>query len=124
MKTYRAQAEIMLERWAIEINEGFGPPNILATVGNIKESGAVRADPTAGAMFSPLAEKADLVLRDIRDVDKSIWEVLISHALGVSLRQIEQSLGLKKGKAQLQLEEGMGVFQGIIYARSRMRKWG
>ena len=120
MGNYRKQAEEMLSRWAIEVAEGQSKPNILAAD---YLGGGGKIYPSGPAMFSPLAERADIILRDIRECDQSMCDILIAKALGLTVADIERSFKLKRHHAQMALQEAMGAFEMSIYQRTKLGVW-
>lgn len=120
MKSYREQALDMLARWGKEIAEGHSKPNILAQdyVG-----GDGTQWPSGPASFSPLAEMADKVLRDIGQYDREGLDMLVSRALGLRIEDIARRNKTHNNRIQILTEGALGAFAMNLHIRSRRGVW-
>ena len=71
-----------------------------------------------------MAEKADLILRDVREINHPAFGALVGFALGYSLREIGADLNVSPATAQLDREGALGLFEGVLYSRTKLRAWG
>ena len=87
LSPHRILASRMLAQWATEIHQGGGAPNILAVLERIGD-GDQFFHISPGPIFSPMAARADLIIKDIRDHEPRMAMLLIAQALEVSRQRI------------------------------------
>lgn len=119
-RSYRSQALTMLERWGNEMEAGESQPNILAMAERIGDG---NGDAVFAAMFTPLAERADRILRDVRELDSGMSHLLIAKAFGYSVSDMQREFGMGRNKVQLEMEAALGAFEAMIYARTKLKAW-
>lgn len=121
--SYVVLAKKFLNQWAREINRGQGVPNILAMLDHIA-SGERSVWPTApGPMFSPMAEAADLALRNVRALDVNLAQTLIAAALGYSLQEMADAKGGSKSQAHRDMGPSYGAFAMACMWQTNVREW-
>lgn len=87
MRDYtRKTAKDCLKRWAHEVAGGGGKANMLARLSSPGGSSDFEIPP--GALFSPIADKTDRTLKDIRNLDLEMYKVLVATAMGLSLEDM------------------------------------
>jgi len=117
----------MLKRRQEEINDGAGPPNILATI--MEERGDVkpRSKPPAGsATFTPLAAKAERCLQEIRQMDERSYFLLEAYGMDISYKRMSEikELSLEnKSHAQNDVRDALTAFGTLIWLKTRRKEW-
>jgi hypothetical protein len=109
----------MLQQWATEIKEDWSTPNILAQthLGNGEFGSRI------APMFSPLAARAEMLLRDFREKDAASCLLLIEHIMGASQQDIARTRNVSRGIIQQDLEACWASVEMAIYYRTKMKQW-
>lgn len=109
---YRDFARVMLKRWGRELAESEGQPNIIARLMEAPGGNGDSAGPTqVGASFTPLSERTDLIMKDIRAFREDLYVMLLAVAENYSLQDIQRKFGVSHTKAYSDQLEALGAFQ-------------
>ncbi len=120
---YVMVAKKFLKQWAREMNRGQGVPNILAMIDHIA-TGERSVWPVApGPMFSPMAEAADLALRNVRALDVNLAQSLVAAALGYSLQEIADATDVSTSQAHRDMRPSYGAFAMACMWQTNVREW-
>lgn len=117
----KAYAVRSLQKWAQEMSEGEGKPNLLANLREQFGGGDGDGLPTPpGKLFSPRAEQADQIIKDCRLMEPRIARLLIAKAIGLSLNDMAKQFGASRSQMQIEIESALGSFRmGLQLRQSR-----
>lgn len=123
-KATKAYAIRSLQKWAQEVAEGEGKPNLLA---NLQEQFGGNGDGDLprppGNLFSARAEQADQILKDCRLMEPRIAHLLVAKAIGLSLADMARQFQASKSQMQLETEVALGAFRmGLQLRQTRFPK--
>lgn len=118
---HRILARRMLDQWAKEVNEGGGAPNILAVFERLGDGDPV-FHISPGPIFTPMSQRTERILRDIRNHDPRTAALLMATALEYSHQQIANAEGSNKSRVQDDLREAYGAFSMSFHYITRVLK--
>lgn len=119
---HKILARRMLEQWAKEMNRGEGAPNILAVFERLGDGDPV-FHISPGPIFSPMAQRTEAILRDVRLFEPRMANLLIAIALEIPHQQLANSANVSKWSMQSDMREALGAFQmGVYYHSKKVRE--
>lgn len=124
MRTYtRKDATNCLIVWAHELAGGEGGSNLLARLHEAPGGGGGSRPP--GGLFSPMAEKVDQSLKDIRAVDMRSWRLLIARSQGQTVEDMQREMRASdpghqrnsRGAIYTDLMGSLDMLRTLLYVR-------
>lgn len=110
----------MLSKWAKEREAAHGGSNVLsdANVPRDTNGGQGGWPPGGAGMLSPLAEQADLILTELRELDPRTVEYLVAHAMDYSVTEMVELMEARnRSQVNIELKEALAFWTAAVYYR-------
>jgi hypothetical protein len=113
--------ERMLLAWGQQVLAGESAENIITKIDHIRETGMTPGGwpPKGAASFTSHAATADILLREMYQIDRESAEYLIAFAFGLSLSDMVRVMEIRnRSAANLGYKEAMAKWTMAVYYRS------